>query len=70
MFPKVLRLYDLFVYLKLFFNRRKEEKRMLKEYNNKLQTLIQEKCSIIRHLKKENKAIKEVKMVITRFVYK
>lgn len=39
---------------------------MLKEYNNKLQTLIQEKCSIIRNLKKENKAIKEVKMVITR----
>ena len=64
------RFYKFFIclYLILAFNR-KEEKRMLYEYNAKLQALIQEKFHIIRQLKRENKAIKEFKEVIIRLVY-
>ena len=48
------------------FNIRKEEKRMLHEYNAKFAALIQEKLNIIRQLQKENRAIKEFKEVIIR----
>ena len=45
---------------------RKKEKRMLYDYNNKLQALIREKVNIIRQLERENNTIKEFKEVIIR----
>ena len=46
---------------------RKEEKRMLIEYNEKLRALIQEKEKIIKRLYTENNTIKQCKEVIIRF---
>ena len=48
------------------FSFRKKEKRMLYDYNNKLQALIREKVNIIRQLERENNTIKEFKEVIIR----
>ena len=48
------------------FSFRKKEKRMLYDYNNKLQALIKEKVNIIRQLERENNTIKEFKEVIIR----
>ena len=47
---------------------RKEEKRMLIEYNEKLRALIQEKEKIIKRLYTENNTIKQCKEVIIRLI--
>ena len=47
---------------------RKEEKRMLIEYNEKLRALIQEKEKMIKRLYTENSTIKQCKEVIIRLI--
>ena len=47
---------------------RKEEKRMLIEYNEKLRALIKEKEKIIKRLYTENNTIKQCKEVIIRLI--